>query len=355
MTTPEKPTATDSSDTAHLRLPLGLLGLVCIIALVWSALHFGDLEKFASTLRRANPLWLIVALALQLSTYACVARGWQSILDKAGSPQPLERLVPIAVSKLFADQALPTAGMGGNMLLVSRLRALGVPRSTAMATLLVSMIGYYAVYALLAVFMLVALWLNGHATPLLSGMVTAFLLIALGIPSLALWLRRRGSKPLSPLLEGIPVVRSLLHVVGEAPPLLIRDQRLLARVAALNGLVFLADAATLDVCLRALGTTVSFETSFIAVMTASIVVTLGPIPLGVGIYEAGSTAMLTMLGVPVAAALAGTLLLRGFTLWLPMIPGFLLIRRSIRRPPKRRSAKGPSPKMTSEPIEGLQR
>jgi glycosyltransferase 2 family protein len=197
------------------------------------------------------------------------------------------------------------------------------------------MIGYYAVYAILALAMLVLLWFHGQATPLLAGMVTAFLLLALAIPSLALWLRRRGSKPLSPFLEAIPVVRSLLQVVGKAPKALITDRLLLVKVAAFNGLIFVADAATLAVCLRALGAPVSFETSYIAVMTASIVVTLGPIPLGLGVYEAGSTAMLTMLGVPLASALAGTLLLRGFTLWLPLIPGFLLLRSSLRQARKR--------------------
>jgi glycosyltransferase 2 family protein len=42
-----------------------------------------------------------------------------------------------------------------------------------------------------------------------------------------------------------------------------------------------------------------------------------------------------MLGVPLATALAGTLLLRGFTLWLPLIPGFLLLRSSLRQARKR--------------------
>ena len=296
---------------------------------------FGDLQSFALTLRGANAFWLVGALIFQMTTYASVAQGWRSVLAKAGSPQSIRRLLPIAISKLFADQALPTAGMGGNMLLVNRLWTLGVPRSTAMASLLVSMIGYYAIYSILALVMLLMLWFHGHATPLLAGMVTTFLLVALAVPSLALWLRNRGSKPLSPFLETIPVVRSLLHMVGQAPRSLVNDRLLLLKVSCFNGLVFLADAATLEACLRALSEPVSFETSYIAVMTASIIVTLGPIPLGMGVYEAGSTAMLAMLGVPLPVALAGTLLLRGFTLWLPLLPGFLLIHRSLRRPRQR--------------------
>ena len=59
---------------------------------------------------------------------------------------------------------------------------------------------------------------------------------------------------------------------------------------------------------------------------ASIVVTLGPVPLGLGSFEATSTAMLHHLGVPLAAALAGTMLTRLFTLWLPLLPGLILLR-----------------------------
>lgn len=64
---------------------------------------------------------------------------------------------------------------------------------------------------------------------------------------------------------------------------------------------------------------------------ASILAALAPVPMGLGSFEAGSTAMLSLLGVPVPTALAGTLLLRGFTLWLPLLPGLVLMRGSFKR------------------------
>ncbi len=72
-----------------------------------------------------------------------------------------------------------------------------------------------------------------------------------------------------------------------------------------NALIFSGDAGTLFACLRALGTDASFETSFIALIMASIVVTLGPIPLGLGSFEATSTATLRLLGISFEAAFAG--------------------------------------------------
>lgn len=323
---------------------LWFFSLVLTAALVGAVLRFGDIQHFALLVQQAEPGWLGLAVLLQLSTYASVAGGWSTVLRHAGTPRSLPRLMRVAVTKLFADQALPSAGMGGNVLLVDQLERLGVSRGTAVAALLLSMIGFYAAYALFALMMLVLLWLHDRATPLMAGLVTLLLAVAITIPSLALWLRHRGSEPLPPRIEKIGFIRALLEAVAEAPAELLDDRRLLARVSACNALIFLADAGTLFACLHALGQSVSFGTAFIALIMASIVVTLGPIPLGLGSFEATSTATLRLLGVPLEAAFAGTMLLRLLTLWLPLIPGMILMRGAIKsRPRPGRKARRASP------------
>lgn len=306
-------------------------GLVVSVALIGAILRFGEISNFARLLTQAKPAWLALAILFQISTYVSVASGWSFVLTRAGTPQPHRRLMRIALTKLFADQAVPSAGMGGNVILIDQLVALGVPQGTAVAALIISMIAYYAAFALFAITMLLLLWVHNEATPLMAGLVTTFLLVALAIPSLALWLRHRGSQPLSPRLEQIGVVRHLLEIVGQAPSALVGDKRLLGRVMICNGLVFLADAATLWTCLHALGETASFATAFIAMIMAAMIATLGPIPMGLGSFEATSTTTLRLLGVPVEAAFTATMLLRLLTLWLPMLPGMALMRTAVRR------------------------
>ena len=70
-------------------------------------------------------------------------------------------------------------------------------------------------------------------------------------------------------------------------------------------------------------------TALLAFILASIVVTLGPIPFGLGSFEVVCASTLHMLGLAVELALAGTLLLRFLTLWLPLLPGLLLSRRML--------------------------
>ena len=55
-----------------------------------------------------------------------------------------------------------------------------------------------------------------------------------------------------------------------------------------------------------------------------------PVPLGLGSFEVTCVALLSMLGVTLEAAFTATLLLRGFTLWLPMIPGLWLTKSEMR-------------------------
>ncbi|WP_256449644.1 lysylphosphatidylglycerol synthase transmembrane domain-containing protein [Novosphingobium sp. G106] len=306
-------------------------GLLLLAALFGAVAHWGEIQRFAALARHTRPGWLALALGFQLSTYLCVANGWRAVLERAGTPRGLGPLMRIAVTKLFADQVLPTAGIGGNVLLVDQLRRIGVSSSTSVAALLLSMVGFYAAYGLFAVAMLVLLWLHDQATPLMAGLVTIFLVIALGIPGLALWLRHRGSRPLPRRLERIGFMRSLLEAVGEAPSRLLRDRVLIARVTGWNALIFLADAGTFFACLHGLGQDASFATAFIALIMASMMVTLGPIPLGLGSFETTATATLRLLGVPFEAAVTATLLLRLLTLWLPLLPGLVLMRKAVKK------------------------
>lgn len=99
-----------------------LFAILIVAALVSIVLHFGELHNFTILIDKAQPGWLAIALVLQLSTYASLALAWRSVLLKAeGRPYRLLPLIRIAFCKLFADQALPTAGMSGNLILVDQL------------------------------------------------------------------------------------------------------------------------------------------------------------------------------------------------------------------------------------------
>ena len=72
---------------------------------------------------------------------------------------------------------------------------------------------------------------------------------------------------------------------------------------------------------------ISLLTAFIAGMMATIAGMVSLLPGGLGSYEAASIAILLLLGLSFEEAFTGTLLLRGFTLWLPLTFGILLLQK----------------------------
>lgn len=54
-------------------------GALIAAALAGAVLHFGEIRKFADLARRMEPLGLLAALGLQLSTYASLAMGWLDV------------------------------------------------------------------------------------------------------------------------------------------------------------------------------------------------------------------------------------------------------------------------------------
>jgi uncharacterized protein (TIRG00374 family) len=308
-----------------------LIALLLVGALAVAAIHWGDVEKFAALIGRAQPWWLAAAFGLQFLTYVSLAGEWSLVLRVGGCPRSIWRLLPVTISKLFADQVVPTAGMSGNVLLVDRLVAAGAHREVAVAAVILAIVAYYISYLVSAAAALVLLWLHSELSMVVVAIIGAFLCVATAIPAGALWLQKEGRNAMPRLLRRSATVREFFELVGKAPAGLVRNKRLIAELSLLNGVVFVLDALTLQFCLYSLGQTASLGATFAAFMVASMVMTLGPIPLGLGSFEATCIAMLRFGGVPFEAALSGTLLLRGFTLWLPLVLGMLLARRTLKR------------------------
>lgn len=307
-----------------------LLGLLALIALAGIVLRRAEVERFVALLGSLAPAWLGLALLLQLATYACVATAWWLGLDRAGAYRPWRSLIGLAVAKLFVDQSVPTGGIGGTAFLVGVLARQGVPRSACVAALMTNFIGFHGAYLLSALAAMGVLWLRHDARPWMTTVTVVFGIVAAAVP-LALFALHHYGRRAPAWLERLPGVAALLEAAAEAPMArLLRRGRLLAATAALNLAVIAADAATLWTMLQALGLPVSYAVAYPSFLLAMMVATVSPIPMGLGTFEAASIAALSTQGVPLEGALAGTLLLRGCTTWLPMLPGLWLARRALR-------------------------
>jgi uncharacterized protein (TIRG00374 family) len=300
-----------------------------LFALVLVVLHFGTIEKFTRLAWAARPEWFLLVCVAQAATYVSASLVWRQALRRAGHPRSLGTLIPLSIAKLFTDQVVPTGGVSGAILVVRALTRRGVPTNIAMAVLLVGLVSYFGAYLAAVLTSIGILWLHDRANAALFVVAAIFVVIVVAIPSGVLWMRQWVNRLPAIWFRRLPGTARLLRAIAKAPTDLLRNPILLCETVTLEFAVFALDALTLWLVFRALGDAPSIWVPFVSFIMASMAATLGPIPLGLGTFEAACVGMLSLLGVAIESALAATLLLRGITFWLPMVPGLWIARREI--------------------------
>lgn len=306
------------------------VGFLILAGLVTFVLHFSDVEVFLATLKKADPPWLILALVCQAATYCCAAGVWWCVLRRTGTAPSFPGLLRLALVELFANQAFPTGGLSGSIMVIRGLVSRGIDAATAMTALLVAALSYYAAYLLAGIVAFLLLWHVGdlHGVWLSLSIAFVAVILLLGIAILLITRSRGGFIP-DAMLDWPPAKR-IATILKQVRVDILRDGKVIFQAVGFQGAVFLFDAATLWCAAKAVGMELDIASIFMSFMLASVVATLSPIPLGLGTFEGTCTAMLHLLGGGLEASLAAALILRGFTLWLPMLPGVWLIRQEIK-------------------------
>lgn len=228
---------------------------------------------------------------------------------------------------------MPTGGLSGSLMVVRGLVRRGVASAVAVTALFIAALSYYAAYFMVGLLAFVLLWHSGDLNAAWRSLFIAFAVVvaAMGIALVLLSRSRDGLIPTA--IQRWRPFAQLAKMLSQVRVDMVRDPRLILEVVALQAGTFFLDAATLYFCTgRAVGLTVDVGSSFMSFILASVVATLSPIPLGLGSFEGTCTGLLHLMGGGLEASLAATLILRGLTLWFPMLPGLIMIRREAMNP-----------------------
>jgi Mg2+-importing ATPase len=323
-----EPSPSGTAERPPLRWMGWLLGLALLSAVIVFGLHFSEGRELARLTREAQPWWMLVAVALQAATYLAQGEIWRIVIGTSGSSLPRWYAIRLAIAKLFVDQAVPSAGVSGSLLMVRQLMHRAIPHRVIMSVLSVQTASFYIAYLLAALMGVAAAAMRRALSPLALGVFLAFGLMVSAFAVFALWVP--GRKPHHRLRRIVPFapVRRALHALASADPRISRRSRTLVETGALQFAIIVLDAATLWALLRALGTHALPEGVFVSFVLSSVFRTMGIVPGGLGTFEAASVITLRASGVSIPAALGATLLFRALSFWIPMLPGMWLSRRA---------------------------
>ncbi|MFI1169039.1 YbhN family protein [Streptomyces sp. NPDC020801] len=286
--------------------------LICAACLAHR--HWPVLETGAGRLAGADQGWLLVGATAAVATWTCSALAQQGAVAEA---LPGGRLVAAQFAASAANHVLP-AGLGAGAVNLRFMMRCGLSAGRSASALAVKatagVLARAALIAVLAVACPGVLRVPDVSAPavaaVLGGGAAAALL--LGGP-----LRSRCRRALAAVLADIRAVHARPH-----------------RAAALWG-GSLAFAAAHSLVLVAVAQAVELPLSpprvALLYLAASSAAALLPTPGGLGSLDAALAFALTTTGAPGATAASAVLGYRLLTVWLPLLPGLLVLGVLIRR------------------------
>ncbi|MGW3953620.1 lysylphosphatidylglycerol synthase transmembrane domain-containing protein [Streptomyces sp. NPDC004752] len=287
---------------------------VLLVAAYLARRHWPTIESGAVRLAVADQGWLLVGATAAVATWASSALAQQGAVR---CRLPGGRLMATQFAASAANHVLP-AGLGAGAVNLRFLMRCGLPAGRAASALAVKAtagaVARGALIAALATACPGLLHLPRVPAVAFAAALAAVSLLAV-LPRTPLWPRCR---------RALHAVLADIRAVHANPPRAAALWGGSLVFAALHSLVLIAVSQAVELPLSPLRVALLY-------LAASSAAALLPTPGGIGSLDAALVFALTVNGAPGAAAASAVLGYRLLTVWLPLVPGLLVLGVLMRR------------------------
>lgn len=312
------------------RRHLGLLWLVVLIPLIAVFVYSqrDEIGRTGHVLADAALGWVLAVGLLEVVVLGLMAKTYQILLARLGCRVGLRAIIAAYLQGIAVGTVVPLGGATSVVVFVRSLTRRGVPAEDAVfATALNAVVGFGSfILVLVPVLTLLAIQHRLSETLVLAAALVAGLFTLL---STALFFVLRGPRPPEWVRRRTP--GALLRFIEQS-----REQEITPRdlvlPLAISVAVDLSGTAMLLVALKAVGQAASPVPALAGYQIEMLMNVATPAFQGVGVAELSMTVVLQAVGVPLAAALAGTLIYRLWDLWVPFALGLALYSRRRQAP-----------------------
>jgi uncharacterized protein (TIRG00374 family) len=284
----------------------------------------------AERLADLNPVWILVAVALQGASLACYTVLTRVTLP----PEPrlsLFTIFRIQMSTKAVGNLVPGGSAAGGTLGYSLFTTAGVAPTAAGFTLATVGLGSAVVLNLMLwVALLVSIPMNGFRPAYVTAAIVGVLLLAFaaGLVYLLIEGRDRAERILRAIFRRLPYVEEetasrFVHQTAERIQDLAQQPELVRRGVLWAAANWLLDAACLWVLLYAVGYTMNPINLIVAYGVVSVVASIPLTPGGLGVVETALPALLVTFGAPPVPAGFAVLAWRLVQFWMPIPMGGL--------------------------------
>lgn len=302
---------------------------------IWSAVSF---------LREAQPLWLILAFALELAGFFCASQVYSRVLRSMNYRSRPLRLWAIALVAIILSQSVPAGGVASYAFLVQSFRRQGISSGQSALVASSEALSYAGAMVLLFLFSLFYLaWHAGIGAAEKTGIVAA--LVAIVVIGGTLFLLTRDPAVMKRWLLAIKNnlgrilkrdwddsgINKLVDDLAHGRQMIAARRRELVFLVIIQLLALTIHSLAMLIVLYSLGVSTSLLVVVAAFGTALITSTFNVLPGGGGTVEAVLVLSLTQLGIDERAIVAAVIF-RLLNFWLLLPIAALCYRWLMHRP-----------------------
>jgi len=327
-----------------------ILVIVAVLAIAFVIFSFTELQNISDTLKKSNPVFLVVAFIFELICLINTAATFGALYRLVGLQERRRHLFLMTSAANFVNLIAPSGGVGGIAVFLDDARRRKIPTGRVMVVGVLYLIYEYAALfcVLLLGFIVLIRRHNLNSGELIAAgflflVATAdATMLYLGYRSseqlgnLLAWLSRLGNRLLKPFfhrdLLNIDTAYRFAREIAEGISTIRGSHKNLIWpfLFTLNNKALLI--CVLAFCFLALGTPFSAGTLVGGFSISYLFFYASPTPSGVGFVEGILPVALNTLKVPFANAVLITLLFRTMTIWFPLVIGLVTFRMLQKRP-----------------------
>ncbi len=332
--------------------------ILIIIAGIFVFFQFAEIKTLAKLFKQGGMFWIILAVAVQLSTYAAVGLCYRSLLVIFGGKGVLSIKDSFKSSVIMTSLArlIPAYNVGDNGFFLYFIKKRGFPIQKGIQAVFLEILLYYL--ALFLFFILGMLYLIFHPQIdklyLRASFIFSLIVLLFGVFVFWFLAKKKGLKEILSKAGKImnKVFPSLrLSNLGEEIDLssgqedavfvIKNKRRLLFWPFVWRFMTFLIDALVIYFLFLAFDTHVYFGIIVVVLALSQAIGIFSIGPGGLGFFEGAMIFLYQNLFIPIEISVAVTLLFRGLSFWLPMPFGIWLYSKIV----KNNGKSGPTPKI----------
>lgn len=337
----ENKTAPEKGSKKNLRLIF--FGIIVVIVLAVIFMRGDQLEKLIETVQKGSPLFLILAILLQLGKYFSQGFQFPRCFESVGAKINFATGIKLVFGTFFVNTIAPSFNLAGTTLVVDDSSKRGIPagKATGAALLMQLSIDTGFVIIMLVAFGILTftvglqsgwLLLGLGAIALVGGLVTVMILGGTK-PHLVL----KVLKPIEKLVDKIarkfkkgpidPWAENTVESFSQAASLMAKNPKVTVRPFLFALLASSCELACFSATGLAFGVH-DIQALICGYVVATLFAMISFTPQGVGVVEAAVLVAFTLYGIDQAAGMAVIMVYRGIVFWMPFLIGAVLIQRT---------------------------